>query len=140
MFKIAKLENLGNENIEISLITIDEGNNQQSTSYETLDFEIVGDNYTLSFNLNCKLEKLLEIPMNQTIDFSKYILSGTYLVIQGIASFDINIDIKITRYLKNKFIIFLTFFTDYTKEQEDVRAGMIEFAFNLDDYLKEKGD
>ena len=43
-------------------------------------------------------------------------------------------DIKITRYLKNKFIIFLTFFTDYSYDENDY-AGMAEFTFNLDDYL-----
>ena len=44
------------------------------------------------------------------------------------------IDIKITRYLKNKFIIFLTFFTDYSYDENDY-SGMAEFTFNLDDYL-----
>ena len=43
-------------------------------------------------------------------------------------------DIKITRYLNNKFIIFLTFYTDYGYDKNDY-SGMIEFAFNLDDYL-----
>lgn len=43
-------------------------------------------------------------------------------------------DIKITRYLKNRFIIFLTFYTDYSYDENDY-SGMIEFTFNLDDYL-----
>ena len=43
-------------------------------------------------------------------------------------------DIKITRYLKNSAIIFLTFYTDYSYDENDY-SGMIEFTFNLDDYL-----
>ena len=43
-------------------------------------------------------------------------------------------DIKITRYLKNKFIIFLTLFTDHTFDDDDY-SGMIEITFDLNDYL-----
>ena len=43
-------------------------------------------------------------------------------------------NIKITRYLKNRFIVFLTFYTDYSYDEKDY-SGVIEFTFNLDDYL-----
>ncbi len=142
MFKVAKLEKVNNETINIKLFTqekikYENGKKAFSETFKSLSFDISSDDYSLCFDLNCKLEELLEIPMNQTIDFNKYILLGeTYLEVHGIADFDIKMNIKITRYLENKFIIFLTFFTDYFFEDENDYSGMIEVAFNLDDYLE----
>ena len=140
MFKIAKLEKVNNENVNIKLLTQDKnkyenGKKAFSETFKSLSFDIASDDYSLCFDLNCKLEKLLEIPMNQTIDFSNYVLGGTYLEVHGIADFDIKMDIKITRYLENKFIIFLTFFTDYVFDDDNDYSGMIEITFDLDDYL-----
>lgn len=141
MFKIAKLEKVKNETVSIELFTqeinkYENGKKVLSENFKSLSFNISGDDYLLSFSLNCKLEKLLEIPMNEMIDFNNYILGETYLEIHGIADLNINMDIKITRYLKNKFVIFLTFFTDYTLEDDQDYSGMIEITFNLDDYLE----
>lgn len=138
MFKIAQLKNVKNETVSISLIEDQSkiyNNNQIITkNYRTLSFKIHGDNYSLYFDLNCDLEKLLDIEMDKTIDFKDYILEGeTFLYIKSLAPFEPIMDIKITRYLKNRFIIFLTFYTDYF---DDNYSGMIEFSFNLDDYLK----
>ena len=58
--------------------------------------------------------------MNETLDFKDYIFGSETLL---------NV-----RYLNNKFIIFLTFYTDYGFDDNDY-SGMIEFTFNLDDYL-----
>ena len=53
--------------------------------------------------------------MNETIDFKDYIFEGeTWLNVRGLNGIVPEMDIKITRYLKNKFIIFLTFYTDYS--------------------------
>ena len=142
MFKIAKLEKANNETVNIKLVTLEknkfENGKKVSETFRTLSFDISSDDYSLYFGLNCKLEKLLEIPMNKKIDFNNYISGGTYLEVHDIADFDIKTDIKITRYLKNKFIIFLTFFTDYAFEDENDYGGMIEITFNLDDYLENK--
>lgn len=62
--------------------------------------------------------------MSVTTDFNNYIF--------GVEP---QIDIKITRYLKNKFIIYLTFYTDFGFNEE-VYSGMIEFTFDLNDYLE----
>ena len=86
-------------------------------------------NYSFKFNLNCKLEKLLEIPLNETINFINYISIGDTLLSNII---DPEINVTITRYLENKFIIFLTFYTAYN---EDNYSGMIEFDFDLNNYL-----
>ena len=141
MFKIAKLENVSNETINIDYVTQEQGSFKvgKKTSYKsfkTLTFDITGDNYSFSFDLNCRLEKLLEIPMNQTIDFNNYIFPGeTWLNIKDQNGVEPQIDVKITRYLKNKFIIFLTFYTEYSYDDDETYSGMIEFSFNLDDYL-----
>ena len=99
-----------------------------------MSFNISSDDYSLNFELNCKLEKLLEIPMNKTIDFSDYILRGIYLEVHDSSEIYVQTNIKITRYLNNNFIIFLAFFADYSFDDDDY-SGIIEITFNLDDYL-----
>lgn len=46
------------------------------------------------------------------------------------------IDIRITKYLKSKFIIFLTFFTDYNHDEDKDYSGIIEITFDLNNYLE----
>ncbi|MEE0014185.1 MAG: hypothetical protein UE699_00630 [Bacilli bacterium] len=144
MFKIAKLEKVNNENITIDYITqqrcgYELGKKIKDETFKTLTFDISGDNYSFSFTLNCKIEKFLEIPMNETIDFKDYIFEGeTWLNVRGLNDIVPEMDIKITRYLKNKFIIFLTFYTDCYSYDENDYSGTIEFTFNLDDYLNDK--
>lgn len=143
MFKIAKLEKVNNEKVSISLVTQEQSSykNGKKVSFETfktLSFDISGDDYSFGFDLNCKLEKILEIPMNETIDFKDYIFGGeNWLNIKELNGVEPVMDIKITRYLKNRFIIFLTFYTDYSYDDNDY-AGIIEFTFNLDDYLDDE--
>lgn len=140
MFKIAKLEKVNNEKVSINLITYEQSKYENGEKILTeivkaLSFDISGDNYSFGFDLNCKLEKLLELPMNETIDFKDYIFDGeTWFNVKDLNGIEPLMDIKITRYLKNKFIIFLTFFTDYSYDENDY-SGMAEFTFNLDDYL-----
>lgn len=140
MFKIAKLEKVNNEKISINLITYEQSKYENGKKIlteivKTLSFDISGDNYSLGFDLNCKLEELLELPMNEIIDFKDYIFDGeTWFNVKDLNGIEPLMDIKITRYLKNKFIIFLTFFTDYSYDENDY-SGMAEFTFNLDDYL-----
>lgn len=140
MFKVAKLEKVNNEVVTIKFVTqqhcaYDNGKKVLDESFKTLSFDISGDDYSFSFDLDCRLEKLLEIPMNETIDFNDYIFGGeTWLNVKEMNGVEPQINVKITRYLKNKFIIFLTFYTDYSYDDEDY-SGMIEFTFNLDDYL-----
>lgn len=140
MFKIAKLEKVNNEKVSINLITYEQSKYENGKKIlteivKTLSFDISGDNYSFGFDLNCKLEKLLELPMNEIIDFKDYIFDGeTWFNVKNLNGIEPLMDIKITRYLKNKFIIFLTFFTDYSYDENDY-SGMAEFTFNFDDYL-----
>lgn len=142
MFKIAKLEKLKDEKVSINLVTKEiykyENNIATVDTFKTLAFDILGENFSFCFDLDCRLEKLLEIPMNKTIAFGEYTLHY-YLTVEGLNSVKPEVDIKITRYLKNKFIIFLTFYTDnyvYSNDSnENDYSGMIEITFDLDDYL-----
>ena len=136
MFKMANLKQVNNEKISINLIELTQNNYKNSKkisheTFKTLSFNIFSNNCDFSFNLNCKLEKLLEIPINETIDFKNYI-SESVFNIKGLNYIEPEINIKITRYLQNKFIINLTF---YTNRNENDYFGLIEFSFNLDDYL-----
>lgn len=142
MFKIAKLEKVDNEKIAIDYVTrqicsFEEGKKVKDETFKTLSFDVSGTNYSFKFGLKCKLEKMLEIPMNKKINFKDYIFEGgTELIITDLNEYEEpEINIKITRYLKNRFIIFLTFYTDYYSNDENNYSGMIEFSFNLDDYL-----
>lgn len=142
MFKIAKLEKVNNETVAVTTVTQKhckyENGKSNCESFKTLSFDISGDDYSFSFDLNCRLEKLLEIPMSETIDLKDYIFGGeTWLNVRGLNGVEPTMDIKMTRYLKNKFIIYLTFFTEYSYDDEDY-SGMIELTFNLDDYLQEE--
>ena len=141
MFKIAKLKKVNNEKVGINVITLEKNQykngKKESFEFNTLTFDISQDDYQFSFNLNCNLEKLLEIPMNETIDFNDYIFnSGTLFNVRGLKGFlEPEMNLKITRYLKNNFIISLTFCTDYYSNDENNYFGIIEFTFNLDDYF-----
>ena len=76
--------------------------------------------------------------MSETISFNEYIFkSETWLNIKNSNGVQPEIDVKITRYLKNKFVIFLTFYTEYSYD-DNVYSGMIEFTFDLNDYLNNK--
>lgn len=133
MFKVAKLNSVGNERLNIQLLKQDrtsyqDGKKISFDNYKTLSFTISGDDYSFSFDLDCRLEKLLEIPINETINFKKWILNGsTEFNVKGVSIINPQFEIKANRYLENKFIINLTFNTeDY--------AGVIEFSFDLDNY------
>lgn len=133
MFKVAKLNFVGNERLNIQLLKQDrtsyqDGKKISFDNYKTLSFTISGDDYSFSFDLGCRLEKLLEIPINETINFKKWILNGsTEFNVKGVTIINPQFEIKANRYLENKFIINLTFNTeDY--------AGIIEFSFDLDNY------
>ncbi len=144
MFKIAKLNQVKNENVNIELLTqehckYENGKKVSSESFKTLGFDIDGkignDEYNFSFELNCRLEDLLKLPENEMVDFNKYLLGGeTWLNVKGLNGVEPLIDIKINRYLKTKFLIFLTFYTDYSYDDEDY-SGMSEITFDLKDYL-----
>lgn len=140
MFKIAKLEKVNNEKITINYVAqevykFEDGKSKLYESFKTLSFEISGDDYSFSFDMNCKPEKLLEIPLSETIDFSKFILPGeTCLNIKNSNGIEPETDIKITRYLKNKFAIYIKFYTALSDDDNDY-SGVIEFSFDLDDYL-----
>ena len=145
MFKIAKLNKVDYENVNIRLLTqeqwnFENGKKVSSKTFKTLGFDIDGktenDEYNFSFKLNCRLEKLLELPDSEMVDFNEYIFYGeTCLNVNGIIDLEPQMDIKITKYLKNKFIIFLTFYTDYYSYDDNNYSGMIEITFDLNDYL-----
>ena len=144
MFKIAKLDLVEKEDININLVTQEEyeyadGKKVTHKSFETLAFEITGklghDEYCFNFELNCPLEELLKLPKYKTLDFNKYIFGGeTWFNVNDLNGIEPEADIKITRYMKNKFIIFLSFYLDHSYDNH-FYCGEMEITFNLDDYL-----
>lgn len=136
MFKINKLEDVSNEQVLITYVNQETYQVGKGTtdSFKTLSFEITGtlnnNTYSLSFDMNCKPEKLLEIDILDTVDFKKYLWSGeTFLNINNLNGIEPEIEIKITRCLKTNFVFDIQFFTDNNY------GGVIEFEFDLKDYL-----
>lgn len=139
MFKIAKLINLDNEKVTIDYITnkVYDVLNKNDYEYQTLTFNIEGNldelKFLFSFDLNCEPKELLKLKKNESTDFKKYLMSGeTFFYINKKAELDPELDIKILRYLKNRFIINIKFITS------DYYTGIIEFSFDLDDYINKK--
>lgn len=145
MFKVNKLIDVNDEKVIIDYVTHEENwyNNGKivSKSFKTLSFSIEGiineNEYTMSFDLNCKLEELLKIKPLKTIDFSGYLFwSETYFTINGITDMEPKVEITINRFLKNKFVILIHFYTEVLDNDRKTYSGIIEFDFDLDDYLK----
>lgn len=138
MFKVNKLLAVENEQVKISYVTQEHcAYGKTKESFKTLSFEIEGnieqDSFSFSFDLNCRPEELLKLKMYEKVDMSKYIFSGeTFFNYNNCNHLDPEMDIKITRYLKNKFIILINFNSD------NDYCGIIEFDFNLDDYLRDE--
>lgn len=136
MFKVGKLEDINN--IEVSIDTVSQTiysvSDDKHIKYDTLSFNIGNDIYSFSFNLNCRLEELLNIEEGKTIDFKKYIFSGeTMFTYNGITDIDPKYDITINRYMNNKYVVLANVFAD---TKEGIFSSIIEFDFNLDEYIK----
>lgn len=139
MFKISKLLDVRNEKTTISFVSQEYCKIDGKIDYfKTLSFNVEGNiennDYSLSFDLNCRPEELLNIELSETVDMKKYIFIGEtifYDKSENRTTIDPYMNIKITRYLKNSFIIYIDFITD------DYFSGIIEFNFNLDDYLNQ---
>lgn len=140
MFRVGQLKDVSNESVSINLVKQEKdsyknGKKVTHEEYNTLSFDVSSDDYSLCFEMNCELEDLLKIPMNETIDFKDYLFSGKCLLnIKNYNGIEPEFNIKITRYLDNRFIIFLTFYTEYSYDENNY-GGIVEFTFNLDDYM-----
>lgn len=137
MFKLNKLEQVKEEKVTINYVSHEIHNFKEKTtdSFKTLSFSIEGtlENkmYALSFDLNCRLEELLKIPECETIDFKKYLFeTETLFYNNGITDLEPEIRITANRWIKNKFVIMIRFYAN-----NDGYSGVIEFDFDLDDYI-----
>ena len=139
MFKIAKLEEIDNEKVDVNVFkyektTYKDGNKESTEIIRSLNFNISAGEYSFDFSLNCELEKLYEIKMNDTIDFKEYVLQGEtsfYENKNGYSEPEINI--KVTRYTENGFIFYITLYTENY-------AGIIEFELDLVKYINAEVD
>ena len=69
--------------------------------------------------------------MEETIDFKEYLSIGeTLLNINGVNFIEPQINIKIRRYLKNQFSIFLTFNTEYNYDNIDYIIAVLRKTVN----------
>lgn len=145
MFKVNKLEDVNEEKIIIDYVTQENYvvDKKKSEVFKTLSFSIEGkvdeNKYVLSFNLNCRPEELLKIDQSKNINFNSYLFnSETYFTVNGITELNPKIEITINRYLKNKFIILIHFYSEVLNNDNNTYSGIIEFDFNLDDYIIEE--
>lgn len=137
MFKIGKLEQVSDEKVSIEAVTYKTYyfDNKKYKDCKTLSFEVTGNNYSISFDLKCEMKELLNLPLLETIDFSKYLNEGeTFFNVDDNNGINPIMNITINRYMKNKYVIFISFYT----ENDDNYGGIVEFSFDLDDYLDRK--
>lgn len=142
MFKIGKLFDVESEKITIDYVNYNIYRlNDNNESVKTLAYRIEGkkDNHDFSFefSLNCDPKELLKIKPFNTVDFSSYVTEGeTIFSVDGISDINPITHMKITRYIKNKFVINIDFSSCFTdcKEEADY-LGMLEIKFDLDLYI-----
>ncbi len=142
MFKVAKLEELEKQTIEIFETKICETDkNLKQNYYKSLGFKVSGQNeissYSLMFYLRHRVERLLELKEGDRINFFDQIDEGDIILsINGEKSFidPINypdeIKFYIVRGYENKFIITVNLISTCN----DI-AGICEIEFNLNNYL-----
>ena len=143
MFRISKLQDTNEEKVTIYYVTHSKYDvkNKIKEIFDTLGFNIDGklnnDEYSFSFELNCKLEELLKIEKKKTIDFNSYIFeSETFLSINGETYLFPDIKATIHRWLNNKFIILIYFYGEKFTKNTETYFGSAEISFDLDDYIK----
>ena len=141
MFKIGKIKKLENEEVIIKVIEHERSSTRNGkhtyVTVKSLAFRIVAGEYSFIFVMNKDLKQLLDMPMNETIDFSPYLFTGeTFFDIGDKSSFmDPPMDIKINRYLDNCYEITVHFDTSEINSITDY-SGFIQFDFDLDNFLE----
>lgn len=144
VFKIGKLDNTSNENVKITSSKLEVSKYGVGViGYRLgLKFDITGEydnnKYSFGFDLSCYPEDLLTLNISETIDFNDYKNANNKFNI-GETFFNFNnengvepdeLSIKISKYINNSYLVYITFLVeDY--------ISVIEFGFNLDDYLKD---
>lgn len=146
MFKIGKLKETSNENITITTSKLEVTKvGVGIIGYKLgLTFDITGElddnKYSFGFVLSCNPEDLLNLDTSEVINYNNYKCMNDKFY-TGETFFNFNdengvepeeLNIKITRYIKNKYLVYITFVV------EDCSC-VIEFDFNLDDYLIDLG-
>ena len=142
MFKISKLNEVDEERLIVDYgeFEINFYNPKKIEKFKTLIFSIEGklknNNYCFSFSLNCKPSKLMEIKEKETTNFKKYLFeTSAILTINGVAYLDPKYEININRYLMNNFVININFISETDPYYDNIFCGIIEFEFDLNDYL-----
>ena len=141
MFRIGLLKETSNEKIKIGFVNQEcfEVGKGIVDSFETLSFlieaEIAKSKYQFSFELNCRPERLMELPLNQNINISNYIFGGeTFLNIKGYNGITPTIDIFAIRHIDENILITIKF-DAISPISYETYCGIINFKFNLKDYI-----
>ena len=140
MFKVGKIKQDLNEKVTIKPVEYEKAHFEDGKSkYETiktLAFKITSDNYSFEFMMNKELTSLLDIPMNEQVDFNEYLFTGeTFFNVKDKPSYmDPNMEITIYRYLENSYEITVHFDTSELNSTIDF-SGFLQVSFDLNDYL-----
>ena len=142
MFRFNKIEEQKEQ------ITIEKFKNEihnvktkETSYYDSLSFDVDSEfdshKISVSFELNCPLQDLLKIESYKTIEFDSYIEgSELFFTIDGKMGFITNYHSKITRWIKNKYIIEICFISELNSDTNpSYFAGELEIDLDLDNYL-----
>ena len=144
MFKVGEIKQVSNEKVIIKPVEYEKGHFENGkTNYEmirTLTFKITGDDYSFEFMMRKELTSLLDIPMNEQVDFKDYLFMGeTFFNVKNETScIDPDMDIKIYRYLENSYEITIHCYP-YESDSTMNYSGFIQFSFDLNEFLDSKG-
>lgn len=123
-FKAGKIKFLDSLNFELI-----------KSADDRLNFYVSGEddkknNYSLSFNTIITFEEFLKIDFTESVDFIKYIDDGDIVFgYNGVFDLNIRFQIRIIKYLSNKYILNI-FFQSFNYDGDDI-VGDIELIFGL---------
>ena len=148
MFKIGELQNTNNEKIIIEKHQVEsyDVNTKKTTYCNTLSFLISGiiENKEFSYyfeldediNNLLKFNKLEKINVNNKVTDIMFNLNDKNAIEPNINN------IYFTKYINNKFNVVIYFIAENFENNiiEDKYSGVIEFDFDLDNYIGEKNE
>lgn len=147
MFKIGELKDTTNEKIIVksNKIKCQNYRTNEISYYHNLSFKIEGkldnDEYSIYFELDNDINNLLLFRKLEKVNVNKYI-RDCYFNFNNENGIEPEINVFIARYLQNKFNVIVYFISQANDNNsfEDKYSGLIEFDFNLDDYLGENDE
>lgn len=140
MFKIGEIHEVNNENIKIDVVNLESYSyvTKETNVYQNLSFNIEGNLnnncYSLYFEINDDIKELLKFKKLEKNNINEMIREYEFNINDNI-SINPKLNVILTKYLDNKFNIYINFIIEEEESFKEKYAGIIEFDFDLNDYI-----